>query len=191
MTFLADETAVWLAFGLAVALPFAMAVSALVAVAFVLFPGSAENVGDVQRFIELTDEARRLVPRDSRFSTATEQKQRRPRSLASRRRRIRRAMHSGRRETGTRPLARRRTGVSSWLVLLIAGIGAGVPRLLMSVRHRHLGPLSHAEPVARVVAERRFDAVGALGRLRQEGDAATAELCVRRSAVVGFERAGS
>jgi len=62
MTFLADETAVWLAFGLAVALPFAMAVSALVAVAFVLFPGSAENVGDVQRFIELTDEARRLVP---------------------------------------------------------------------------------------------------------------------------------
>ena len=62
MTFLADETAVWLAFGLAVVVPLAIAVSVGVAALFVAFDGSAGNIGEVQRFVELTDDARRLVP---------------------------------------------------------------------------------------------------------------------------------
>jgi hypothetical protein len=62
MTVLAGETALWLAFGLAVVAPFAIALSAGVAAFFVAFEGNAGNIGEVQRFIELTDEARRLVP---------------------------------------------------------------------------------------------------------------------------------
>lgn len=62
MTFLADETAVWLAFGLAVVVPLAIAVSVGVAALFVVFEGSAGRIGEVQRFVELTDDARRLVP---------------------------------------------------------------------------------------------------------------------------------
>lgn len=62
MTVLADETAVWLAFGLAVVVPLAIAVSVGVAALFVVFEGSAGSIGEVQRFVELTDDARRLVP---------------------------------------------------------------------------------------------------------------------------------
>lgn len=61
MTVLAGETALWLAFGLAVVAPFAIAVSVGVAAFFVAFEGSTGNVGEVQRFVELTEEARRLV----------------------------------------------------------------------------------------------------------------------------------
>ncbi|HEX2434720.1 MAG TPA: hypothetical protein VHI55_12305 [Gaiellaceae bacterium] len=62
MTVLAGQTALWLAFGLAVVVPFTIAVSVGVAALFVAFDGSAGNIGEVQRFIELTDEARGLVP---------------------------------------------------------------------------------------------------------------------------------
>lgn len=62
MTVLAGETAVWVAFGLAVVAPFAIALFVGVAGLFVAFEGSAGNIGEVQRFIELTDEARGLVP---------------------------------------------------------------------------------------------------------------------------------
>ena len=41
-----------------------------------------------------------------------------------------------------------------------------------------LAALGHAEPVARVVAQRGLDAVEALGRLREKVDAALVELLV-------------
>jgi hypothetical protein len=62
MTFLAGQTALWLAFGLAVVVPFAIAVSVGVVAFFLAFKGSAENIGEVQRFVQLTEEARRVVP---------------------------------------------------------------------------------------------------------------------------------
>ncbi len=62
MTLLAGQTALWLAFGLAVVVPFAIAMAALIAAFFVVFDGSADNIGEVDRFVKLTDEARRLVP---------------------------------------------------------------------------------------------------------------------------------
>jgi hypothetical protein len=51
----------------------------------------------------------------------------------------------------------------------------------------HLGALRHAEPVARVVAEGRLDAVEALGRLGQEADPSRLEFFIRRLTVVGLE----
>jgi hypothetical protein len=62
MTFLAAQTALWLALGLTTGLLFAVAVLALFTVYSALFDGGADNIADVQRFIELTEEARRLVP---------------------------------------------------------------------------------------------------------------------------------
>src|SRR4029450_5789500 len=59
---------------------------------------------------------------------------------------------------------------------------------IRSLSQWHLGALGHAEPVARVVAESRLDAIEALGWLRQEADAALAEVCVCGSTVVGLER---
>src|SRR4029450_4928126 len=60
-----------------------------------------------------------------------------------------------------------------------------------SLRHWLLRTLGHAEPVARIVAEGRFDSPGALGRLGQEADTPRAERCVRRSTGVGLEGASS
>jgi hypothetical protein len=51
----------------------------------------------------------------------------------------------------------------------------------------HVGALGHAEPVARVVAEGRLDAVEALGRLGQEADPSRLEFFIRRLTVVGLE----
>jgi hypothetical protein len=74
MTLLATLTALWLALGL-VALVFAIALP-LLAVYLAVADGGAADIKDVQRFIELTEEARRLVPPglplfDSRKAAAT------------------------------------------------------------------------------------------------------------------------
>jgi hypothetical protein len=61
MTLLPAQTALWLALGLATGLLFAISVLALFAVYFAVFAGDDDSA-DVQRFIELTEEARRLVP---------------------------------------------------------------------------------------------------------------------------------
>ena len=52
----------WLGLGLTAALLFAITTVALVAVFFTVFDGGPDDIADVQRFIELTEEARRLVP---------------------------------------------------------------------------------------------------------------------------------
>jgi len=62
MTLLAGQTALWLGLGLAAGLLFAIGVLTLFAAAFAVFDGDADDIADVQRFIELTEEARRLVP---------------------------------------------------------------------------------------------------------------------------------
>jgi hypothetical protein len=62
MTLLAGQTALWLALGLAIVVPFAISMAAFIAAFFVVFDGSADNIGEVDRFVRLTDEARRLVP---------------------------------------------------------------------------------------------------------------------------------
>jgi hypothetical protein len=62
MTLLAGQTALWLGLGLPAGLLLVIAVLALVAIASVVFDGDAEDIADVQRFIALTEEARRLVP---------------------------------------------------------------------------------------------------------------------------------
>jgi hypothetical protein len=62
MTLLAASTVLWLALGLAVVLLFTFLMVALLAVYFAVFDGGADDSADVQRFIELTEEARRLVP---------------------------------------------------------------------------------------------------------------------------------
>jgi hypothetical protein len=62
MTLLAGQTALWLALGLAAGLLFAIALWALLAVYFAVFDDGADNSAEVQDFIELTAEARRLVP---------------------------------------------------------------------------------------------------------------------------------
>lgn len=63
MTLVAAETALWIGLGLT-GLLVGIAVVALFAVAFVVFDSDADDIADVQRFIELTEEARRSVPRD-------------------------------------------------------------------------------------------------------------------------------
>lgn len=60
MTLLATHTALWLVFGLTVATIFAIVLAAVTLVYVAVSEGDA--VADVQRFIELTEEARRLVP---------------------------------------------------------------------------------------------------------------------------------
>ena len=62
MTLFAAQTALWVWLGLGLLL--GIAVLAPFALAFVVFEGDADDIADVQRFIELTEEARRLVPRD-------------------------------------------------------------------------------------------------------------------------------
>src|ERR671930_328467 len=54
---------------------------------------------------------------------------------------------------------------------------------------RHVTTLGHAEPVARVVAQRRLDPVRALARLREELHTALAELLKRAAPVVGAQNA--
>ena len=61
MTLLAAQTALWVALGLAV-FAFAIVPEALLALYFALDDGGTDDVGDVQRFIELTEEARQSVP---------------------------------------------------------------------------------------------------------------------------------
>jgi hypothetical protein len=66
VTLLAEQTALWLALGLAVGvgvLILAIALMAMFAVQIADFGGDTGAVADVQRFIELTEEARALVPR--------------------------------------------------------------------------------------------------------------------------------
>jgi hypothetical protein len=63
MTLLAAQTALWLGLGLT-GLLLGIAVVAPFAVAFIVFDSDADDIADVQRFIELTEEARRSVPRD-------------------------------------------------------------------------------------------------------------------------------
>ena len=60
MTLLAAQTALWVAIGL-VAWVFAIALP-LLAVYFAVSDVGADDIADVQRFVELTDEARRLLP---------------------------------------------------------------------------------------------------------------------------------
>jgi hypothetical protein len=62
MTLLAEQTALWLGFGLGMGLLFAITMVALFALYFALFDRGAEDIEDVQRFIELTEEARCLLP---------------------------------------------------------------------------------------------------------------------------------
>jgi hypothetical protein len=59
---LADQTALWLSLGLAGALLVGITAVALLVVFFVVFEDDTEDIADVQRFITLTEEARRLVP---------------------------------------------------------------------------------------------------------------------------------
>ena len=61
MTLLAAQTTLWLAPRLA-ALVLAIALP-LLAVSFAVSNGEADDVADVQRFVELTEEARGLVPK--------------------------------------------------------------------------------------------------------------------------------
>ena len=60
MTLLAAQTALWLSLGLA-ALVVAIALP-LLAVYFAVSDVGADDIADVQRFVELTEEARRLLP---------------------------------------------------------------------------------------------------------------------------------
>ena len=62
MTLLAAQTALWLGLGLAAGFLFVLAALPLLAVALAVFDGDADEVADVQRFIELTEQARSLVP---------------------------------------------------------------------------------------------------------------------------------
>jgi hypothetical protein len=64
MALLSTETAVLLAVGLTTALLLAVAVIAMTVVYLALFDGGDDDVADVQRFIELTEQARSLVPPD-------------------------------------------------------------------------------------------------------------------------------
>jgi hypothetical protein len=64
MMLLSTEAAVLLAVGLTTALLLAVAVLALAVVYLGLFDGGDDDVADVQRFIELTEQARSLVPPD-------------------------------------------------------------------------------------------------------------------------------
>jgi hypothetical protein len=59
---LADQTAIWLSLGLASAVLLGITVVALLVAYFVVFQDRSEDVSDVQRFITLTEEARRQVP---------------------------------------------------------------------------------------------------------------------------------
>jgi hypothetical protein len=66
VTLLAEQTALWLTLGLAAGvgvLILTIALVAMFAVQIADFAGDSGAVADVQRFIELTDEARALVPR--------------------------------------------------------------------------------------------------------------------------------
>lgn len=62
MTLLAGQTGLWLGLGLAAGLFLVLPGLAVLAVTVALFEGDADDIADVQRFIELTEEARRLVP---------------------------------------------------------------------------------------------------------------------------------
>jgi hypothetical protein len=62
MRLLAGETALLLGLGLGTAFLIAIVVAGLGAVFSALFDGGEDDAADVQRFIDLTDEARSLVP---------------------------------------------------------------------------------------------------------------------------------
>jgi hypothetical protein len=61
MTVLAAQTALWLVLGLS-SLLFVIALALSFVVYLAAFDGGEDDVADVQRFIELREEARRLVP---------------------------------------------------------------------------------------------------------------------------------
>jgi hypothetical protein len=63
MTPLAVDTSFWIAVAPAVGLLFALAVIVLFAVYLAAFDGGADDIAEVQRFIQLTEEARRVMPR--------------------------------------------------------------------------------------------------------------------------------
>jgi hypothetical protein len=58
----ASETTVLIAVGAAIALVFALGTLIVIVAVFAVFDGSEEAVRDVQRFVELTEEARSLLP---------------------------------------------------------------------------------------------------------------------------------
>jgi hypothetical protein len=58
----ASETTVLIAVGTATALVFALVTLIVIVAVFAVFDGSEEAVRDVQRFVELTEEARSLLP---------------------------------------------------------------------------------------------------------------------------------
>jgi hypothetical protein len=62
MTLLSDEATLWLGLGLATVLVTAIVAIPVIAVFYAAFEGGADETADVQRFIDLTEEARRLVP---------------------------------------------------------------------------------------------------------------------------------
>jgi hypothetical protein len=62
MTLLGDEATLWLGLGLATVLLVAITVIPLIAIFYAVFDGGADDAADVQRFVELTEDARRLVP---------------------------------------------------------------------------------------------------------------------------------
>jgi hypothetical protein len=89
----ASETTVLIAVGAATALVFALGILIVVAAVFAVFDGSEEAVRDVQRFVELTEEARSLSQAGQRSLIRTGRPA--PRSDGSSRRRRRRAEPSG------------------------------------------------------------------------------------------------
>src|SRR5262245_22974165 len=62
VTLLAGQPGLWLGLGLAAGLFLVLPALALLGFMVVLFEGDADDIADVQRFVELTEEARRLVP---------------------------------------------------------------------------------------------------------------------------------
>jgi len=62
VTLLAGQTALWLGLGLAGGFLLVLTLLPLLAVILAVFDGDAGDIADVQRFIELTEEARSLVP---------------------------------------------------------------------------------------------------------------------------------
>ena len=60
---LADQTTLWLALGVMAVVLLAIVVFALFKVFFAVVGGDADTIADVEHFIELTEEARQMVPR--------------------------------------------------------------------------------------------------------------------------------
>lgn len=89
----ASETTVLIAVGAATALVFALGTLIIIVAVFAVFDGSEEAVRDVQRFVELTEEARSLLPRGPALADPNGRPA--PRSDGFSRRRRRRVEPSG------------------------------------------------------------------------------------------------